>query len=76
VTILKVAERIRELTGTSSPIEHCPLPEDDPKVRQPDIFRAKELLGWEPQHDFRDGVERLVGWYRENRGWVKEIETQ
>lgn len=64
MTILKVAERIRELTGTSSPIEHCPLPEDDPKVRQPDIFRAKELLGWEPKVGFEDGIRSTLEDFR------------
>jgi dTDP-glucose 4,6-dehydratase len=64
MTILKVAERIRELTGTSSPIEHRPLPEDDPKVRQPDIFRAKELLGWEPKVGFEDGIRSTLEDFR------------
>lgn len=56
MTILELAEKIRVLTGTSSPIEHHPLPEDDPKIRKPDIRRAKELLGWEPKIEFDEGI--------------------
>ena len=49
MTIKQFAEEIIRITGTKSGIEYRPLPEDDPKVRQPDITRAKKILGWEPR---------------------------
>ena len=69
-TLLQLAETVIEVTGSRSEIVHEPLPVDDPKIRQPDISRAKDLLGWEPQVTLQDGlkktideagVERLVG---------------
>ena len=54
-----------EATGSRSPIEHLPLPPDDPKVRQPDITRARALLGWEPVVPLRDGVAATVAYFRE-----------
>jgi dTDP-glucose 4,6-dehydratase len=51
-------------TGTRSKIEYKPLPVDDPKVRQPDISRARSLLGWEPKVDVRVGVARTVEYFR------------
>jgi len=56
MTILELARRIKELTGSSSPIVHKPLPVDDPRVRKPDITRARELLGWEPKVPFEEGI--------------------
>ncbi|HWP66313.1 MAG TPA: UDP-glucuronic acid decarboxylase family protein [Candidatus Limnocylindria bacterium] len=64
VTILQFAERIKMLTGSSSPIVFKPLPEDDPKVRQPDITRARTLLGWEPQVGLDDGLRRTIEYFR------------
>ena len=52
MTIKEFAEEIIRITGTKSTIEYKPLPVDDPKVRQPDISRAKEVLGWEPRVEF------------------------
>ncbi|MCM2270917.1 MAG: GDP-mannose 4,6-dehydratase, partial [Thermoanaerobaculia bacterium] len=65
MTILHFAERIRALTGSGSPIEHRPLPEDDPKTRQPDITRARTLLGWEPRVPLDEGLVRTIGYFRE-----------
>src|SRR5512134_52241 len=48
MTILQFAEKVLELTGSKSKIDYRPLPQDDPKVRQPDITKARKLLGWEP----------------------------
>ena len=64
MTILQLAERIKEITGSSSAIECHPLPVDDPKVRQPDITRAKELLGWEPRVSFEDGILTTIEDFR------------
>ena len=63
-TVKQLAEMVVELTGTPSPIVYKPLPEDDPKVRQPDITRARAMLGWEPKVDVREGVRRTIEFFR------------
>lgn len=65
LTILEFAELILRLTGSGSRIERRPLPEDDPKTRQPDISRARSLLGWEPAVPVALGIEKTIAWYRE-----------
>jgi dTDP-glucose 4,6-dehydratase len=65
MTIKQFAEKIREITGTKSRIEYKPLPVDDPKVRQPDITRARKLLGWEPRVEFEAGIVRTIEYFRE-----------
>jgi dTDP-glucose 4,6-dehydratase len=60
MTILDFAKKIIELTGSSSKIVHRPLPVDDPKVRQPDITRAREKLGWEPKVDLEEGLKKTL----------------
>ena len=64
MTILQFAELIIRLTGSSSPIEFRPLPEDDPKTRKPDITRAKSVLGWEPRVPVQEGLKKTIDWYR------------
>ena len=64
MTIRKLAETIISMTGSSSRIIERPLPEDDPKVRQPDITRARKLLGWEPKVNLRDGLETTITYFR------------
>jgi dTDP-glucose 4,6-dehydratase len=64
VTVLELAKRIRDLCGSSSPIEHRPLPEDDPKTRRPDIRRAQEKLGWKPTVALDEGLRRTIAWFR------------
>jgi len=51
------------LTGSSSPIEHLPLPIDDPRVRQPDISRATKLLGWEPKVELEEGLRKTIDFF-------------
>lgn len=63
-TVRQLAEIVIELTGSTSPIVRESLPEDDPKVRQPDISRAKAMLGWSPAIDVRDGVRRTIEYFR------------
>jgi UDP-glucuronate decarboxylase len=58
MSILQLAEKVRELTGGRSSITHVPRGEDDPERRRPDIRRAKELLGWEPKVPFAEGLAR------------------
>jgi dTDP-glucose 4,6-dehydratase len=65
MTIKQFAEEIIRITGTRSTIEHKPLPEDDPKVRQPDITRAKKVLGWEPKVHFEEGIVKTIDYFRE-----------
>jgi dTDP-glucose 4,6-dehydratase len=65
MTLLELAKRIVRLTGSRSEIVFRPLPVDDPKVRQPDIARARALLGWEPRVDTDEGLRRTVDWFRE-----------
>ncbi|MCW5963638.1 MAG: SDR family oxidoreductase [Bryobacterales bacterium] len=64
MTMREFAEYIQELTGTPSPIEFHPLPEDDPKRRQPDITRAKTLLGWEPKVALREGLTQTIAYFQ------------
>ena len=59
-TLLELAETIVRVTGSSSEIVFEALPVDDPQVRQPDITRAKQLLGWEPEVELEDGLRRLL----------------
>jgi UDP-glucuronate decarboxylase len=64
-TIADLAALVIELTGTSSRIEHGPLPEDDPMRRMPDITLARRALGWSPQIPIRDGIARTIDYFRE-----------
>ncbi|MDP1889643.1 MAG: SDR family oxidoreductase [Gemmatimonadaceae bacterium] len=63
-TVKQLAEIVVELTGSQAFITYEPLPEDDPKVRKPDITRAKALLGWTPTVDVRAGVQRTIEYFR------------
>ncbi len=65
MTIREFGEEIRRITGTSSQIEYKPLPVDDPKVRQPDISRARKVLGWEPKVDFDKGIRETIEFFRD-----------
>jgi nucleoside-diphosphate-sugar epimerase len=59
-TVLEFAETVRRLTGSDSRIDFVALPPDDPKLRRPDISRARELLGWEPRVPLEDGLRRTI----------------
>jgi dTDP-glucose 4,6-dehydratase len=65
MTVLDFAKKIIELTGSSSPIVFHPLPQDDPQVRQPDISKARELLGWEPQVPLEEGLKKTIQYFKE-----------
>ena len=64
MTVLEFAKKIIESTGSKSTIIYKPLPEDDPQVRQPDISRAKEILGWEPKVNLEVGLTKTIEYFR------------
>jgi dTDP-glucose 4,6-dehydratase len=64
MTIEQIAREILRLTGSSSKIVYRPLPEDDPKIRQPDITLARTLLGWEPKVGLEEGLTRTLEYFR------------
>jgi dTDP-glucose 4,6-dehydratase len=68
VTLLDLAKRIIRLTNSRSEIVFRPLPEDDPKVRQPDIGRARAVLGWQPRVDTDEGLKLTLEWFRQRVG--------
>lgn len=62
--ISEFAKLVLELTGSTAGVDYRPLPQDDPKVRQPDISLARQLLGWEPQVDLREGLKQTIEYFR------------
>jgi dTDP-glucose 4,6-dehydratase len=64
VTIRQFAQEILDLSASASPIVYKPLPQDDPRVRRPDITRARQLLGWEPQIRRSEGLRRTLDYFR------------
>ena len=63
-SILELANKVKEITGSSSEIVHKPLPMDDPKVRRPDISLAREKLGWEPKVSLGEGLKNTIDYFR------------
>jgi dTDP-glucose 4,6-dehydratase len=63
-TVIELAEKVLRLTGSKSELVREPLPTDDPKVRQPDIGKAKRQLGWEPAVTLEDGLQRTIEYFR------------
>jgi UDP-glucuronate decarboxylase len=63
-TMMQLAEKVIELTGSKSKIEKKPLPSDDPKQRRPDISLAKKTLGWEPTTKLEQGLEKTIDYFR------------
>ena len=64
ITVLALAKKVIEITGSSSTVSFFPLPEDDPLRRRPDVTRAKQLLGWEPKVPLEKGLVRTIEWIR------------
>ncbi|MDD4956533.1 MAG: SDR family oxidoreductase [Candidatus Omnitrophica bacterium] len=64
LSIMEFAEKIKEITGTGSRIIFKPLPENDPKIRRPDISKAGKELGWEPKVSLEEGLKRTLEWFR------------
>src|SRR3990167_7485420 len=71
MTVKGLAEEIIRLTGSKSKITNLPLPEDDPKVRQPDISRARNILGWQPRVELGEGLEKTIGYFKAKLGAPK-----
>ncbi|MGB2661512.1 MAG: SDR family NAD-dependent epimerase/dehydratase, partial [Candidatus Omnitrophota bacterium] len=65
MSILDFARKIKEITNCKSEIVYEDLPVNDPKVRRPDIAKAKEKLGWEPKVGVDEGLKRSIEWFRE-----------
>ena len=63
LTVLRLAETIRDMTGSASPIEFIPRPVDDPAVRRPDTTLARRRLGWRPAITLEEGLRRTIGWF-------------
>ncbi|HEM61498.1 MAG TPA: SDR family oxidoreductase [Chloroflexi bacterium] len=68
MSILDFARLVNEITGNSAGVVHEPLPEDDPQVRQPDISRAREVLGWEPAVPLEQGLRSTISWFKDRLG--------
>ena len=64
ITILELAQRVITSTGSGSQIDYRPLPEGDPKVRRPDISKARNVLQWEPKVMLGEGLERTIEWFK------------
>jgi dTDP-glucose 4,6-dehydratase len=71
ITILDFAKEIIDLTGSKSRIIYCSLPQNDPKVRQPDISKAKTILGWKPKVSRREGLSRTLQYFKEKLSEVQ-----
>ncbi|MBA2415669.1 MAG: SDR family oxidoreductase [Geodermatophilaceae bacterium] len=66
MSVLKLAEWIRDLSGSKSSITFVPRPQDDPEVRQPDITQAQRLLGWSPRTPTEEALKQTIAWFREH----------
>jgi dTDP-glucose 4,6-dehydratase len=68
LTVIEIAKMVLSLTESRSKIEFKPLPEDDPKVRRPDITKAKTLLGWEPKVGVEKGLSLTIRYFKDKLG--------
>lgn len=74
-TMIELAELVKDKTGSSSPLVHKPLPENDPAQRKPDITRAKEVLNWEPEVNLEQGISKTIEYFRQVLGVKKVAEA-
>ena len=75
LSIIELAELVREVAKSESEIVFIPRPEDDPTIRQPDIALARRELGWEPVVDLRAGLERTIAWFRHHPEVIRHPEA-
>jgi dTDP-glucose 4,6-dehydratase len=73
LTVAEMARKILDLTSSASTIVFEPLPEDDPKVRRPDITRARQLLGWSPRISLEEGLQRTITYFRKRVAAAKGV---
>jgi UDP-glucuronate decarboxylase len=66
VTILDLAQKVKEMTKCKSTIEFHPLPKDDPKRRCPDTTKLESMVGWKPNVSFEEGLKRTIKWFSPN----------
>jgi dTDP-glucose 4,6-dehydratase len=76
LTVMEIARKVLDLTGSSSKIIHEPLPQDDPKVRRPDITRAQKLLGWSPGISLEEGLRRTIDYFKKKLNSVEDRRLQ
>jgi nucleoside-diphosphate-sugar epimerase len=67
VTILELAEKIKEVTKCKSSVTFHPLPKDDPKRRCPDTSKLEKVVGWKPDVSFKEGLKRTIAWFSQNK---------
>lgn len=67
LTVLEMAETVKKLTHNTAAVSFKPLPENDPKMRRPDISRAKEILGWEPKVSLEDGLRQTLEYFKSSQ---------
>ncbi len=75
VTINELVEIVEELTGKQANVQYGPPNLADVSMNHADVTKAKNLLGWNPQVDLRDGIKNLIDWYHAERAWAKDILT-
>jgi len=68
ITMLELAKTIIKVTGSDSTIVHKPLPQDDPRLRRPDISRATRLLNWEAKVNLEDGLRKTIAYFQSEEG--------
>ncbi len=71
MTIKEMAETVIRATSSSSRLEYKPLPVDDPQIRQPDITRARQLLGWQPHIGLEEGLKQTIAWFRRHAEFAR-----
>ena len=76
MTVNEITEMIRDIVGADVSIVHQPLPEDDPKVRRPDVTKARKALGWEPRVSIEDGLKKTVDWFRQTTQSSRVLRTE
>ena len=75
LSVMDFAKKVKELTGSKSEIVHEDLPVNDPRVRRPDITLAREKFGWEPKVDLKEGLEKTIEWFKEERARKSEVKA-
>lgn len=75
-TVAELAERVRDMAGSRSPITYRPLPSDDPRQRRPDITEARRQLGWEPRTSLDEGLAHTIAWFEQRLGKMRQIRTR